>query len=203
MLPPATWTGDYCKRPAHLRAVGSSDSPVWLFYRSPVIMGGLFLLRQEYGLGTVFHLIPSQPLVVRLYPALLHLDDFPCPSSRLAAGLLNQEPRLFSLLNRSNVCPSQKALFFFPYSFFFSPQFSQISGFVSHLHIIKSKLLVTEEPVGGSSVTNRKGEVFLPSATSCLGVKGAGITFLLAGASLGSWAQGARKVRGRTLDAAR
>lgn len=30
---------------------------------------------------------------------------------------------------------------------FFFPQCSQMSGFVSHLHIIKPKLLVIEEPV--------------------------------------------------------
>lgn len=52
-------------------------------------------------------------------------------------------------------------------------------GFVSHLCVVKSKLLVTEEPV------ERKG--FPPSATWCLGVKGARIVLLLAGSSLGSW----------------
>lgn len=48
--------------------------------------------------------------------------------------------------------PHRKHSFSFLIIFFF-PQCSQMSGFVSHLHVIKSKLLVIEEPVerGGFS----------------------------------------------------
>lgn len=72
--------------------------------------------------------------------------------------------------------------------FFFFPQCSQMLGFVSYLHKIKSKLLVA-----GESVERRD---FSP--TSCLGVEGARDMFLLAGTSLGSWVcEGGGGVRGQ------
>lgn len=82
------------------------------------------------GKGLSTHAIPAPrrvPVSSAAAPGWLSLSKVCSCSAQPRASTCN-------LLNRSNVYPSQKTLF--PY-FFFLTQFSQMSGFVSHLHIIK------------------------------------------------------------------
>lgn len=126
---------------------GSSGLPAWAFSRCPAVTGCSSCGRSIGWEGSFDSSDPSPSLCSCIHPALLHLDGFPGPNERLAAALLNQEPRLSSLLNQSFKCVSLTESTLFLSFFFFFPQFSQMSGFVSHLHIIKSKLLVIEELV--------------------------------------------------------
>lgn len=168
---------------------GSSGLPAWAFSRCPAVTGCSSCGRSIGWEGSFDSSDPSPSLCSCIHPALLHLDGFPGPNERLAAALLNQEPRLSSLLNQSFKCVSLTESTLFLSFFFFFPVQSNVGFCFSPPHN-KIKTISNRR-------TCRKESFFLPSAASCLGVKGAGITFLLARTSLGSWVRGTRKRRVR------